>query len=73
MSLAQIGFGREIHDTMPFKQGKGAMHKEWMITAEDREKALAKRHHTNMERLNEHEAFTGGTVSLGPKLGRESR
>ena len=54
LSLAQIGFGREIHDTMPFKQGKGAMHKEWMITAEDREKALAKRQHTNKETLNEH-------------------
>ena len=25
-----------------------------MITAEDRERALAKRHHTNMETLNEH-------------------
>ena len=30
------------------------MHKKLMITAEDREKALAKRHHTNMEKLNEH-------------------
>ena len=30
------------------------MHKKLMITAEDREKALAKRHHTNMETLNEH-------------------
>ena len=30
------------------------MHKEWLITAKDREKALAKRHHTNMEKLNEH-------------------
>ena len=39
---------------MPFKSGKGAMHKEWRITAEDREKALAKRHHTCMEKLNEH-------------------
>ena len=30
------------------------MHKEWMITSEDREKAFAKMHHTNMESLNEH-------------------
>ena len=52
LSPAQIVFGRELRDTMPFKPGKGAMHKEWMITAEDREKALAKRHH--MEKLNEH-------------------
>ena len=54
LSPAQIVFGRELRDTMPFKPGKGAMHKEWRITAEDREKALARRHHTNMERLNEH-------------------
>ena len=54
LSSAQIVFGRELCYTMPFKPGKGAMHKEWMITAEDREKALAKRHHTNMEKFNEH-------------------
>ena len=49
LSPAQIVFGRELRDTMPFKPGKGAMHKEWMITAEDREKALAKRHHKKCE------------------------
>ena len=54
LSPGQIVLGRELRDTMPFKPGKGAMHKEWMITAEDREKALAKRHHTNIETLNEH-------------------
>ena len=54
LSPSQIVFGRELRDTMPFKPGKGAMHKEWLITAVDREKALAKRHHTNMEKLNEH-------------------
>ena len=37
----------------PSNQERG-YHKEWMITAEDSEKALAKRHHTNMENLNEH-------------------
>ena len=54
LSPAKIVFGRELRDTMPFKPGKGAMHKEWRITVEDREKALAKRHHTCMEKLNEH-------------------
>jgi len=54
LSPSQVIFGRELRDTMPFKPGKGAMHKEWLITAKDREKALAKRHHTNMEKLNEH-------------------
>ena len=54
LSPSQIVFGRELRDTMPFKPGKGAMQKEWLITAKDIEKALAKRHHTNMEKLNEH-------------------
>ena len=39
---------------MPFKPGKEAMHKELMIIVEDREKAQAKRHHIDMETLNEH-------------------
>ena len=54
LSPAQIVFGRELRDTMRFKPGKGAMRKEWRITAEDRERALAKRHYTAMEKLNEH-------------------
>ena len=54
LSPAQIVFGRELRDTMPFKPGKGAMREEWRVTAEDRERALAKRHHTCMEKLNEH-------------------
>ena len=39
---------------LPFKPREGSLHKEWRITAEDREKALAKRHRTNIETLNEH-------------------
>ena len=54
LSPAQIVFGRKIRDTMPFAPGMGAIHKEWRITAEDREKALSKRHHFNLEKLNEH-------------------
>ena len=54
LSPAQTVFGRELRDTLSFKPRKGTMQKEWMVTAEDREKALAKRHHTNMEKLNEH-------------------
>ena len=45
LSPAQIVFGRGLRDTMPFKPGKG-MHKEWRVTVEERERALAKRHHT---------------------------
>ena len=51
---AQIVSGLELRYTMPFRSEKGVIHKEWRITAEDRENALAKRHHTNMETLNEH-------------------
>ena len=39
---------------MPFKPGKGAIHKEWRVTAEDREKALTKRLVTCLEKLNRH-------------------
>ena len=31
-----------------------SVHEEWRITAEVRERALAKRHHLNIEKLNEH-------------------
>ena len=54
LSPAQIIFGRELRDTMPFQTSKGAMHEEWRITAEDREKALAKRQYKTREKLNEH-------------------
>ena len=54
LSPAQIVFGRELHDTMPFKSEKGAIHKEGRVSAEDREKALAKRHYTCLEKLNKH-------------------
>ena len=54
LSPAQIVFRRELRDTMPFKPVKGPIHKEWRVTAEDREKALAKRHVTCLEKLNRH-------------------
>ena len=55
LSPAQIIFGRKLKDTLPFAPGgEGRIHKEWRITAEDREKALARRHAMNVERLNEH-------------------
>ena len=54
LSPAQIVFGRELRDTMPFKTSKLVMREEWRITAEDREQALAKRHYNTREKLNEH-------------------
>ena len=54
LSPAQIIFGRRLKDTLPFAPGRDGIHKEWRITANDREKALSKRHAMNVERLNEH-------------------
>ena len=54
LSPAQILFGRELRDTLPFAPGKSGIREEWRITADDRERALAKRHSLNLEKLNEH-------------------
>ena len=75
---AQIVFGRELRDTMPFKPGKGNMHKEWRVTAEDREKALAKRHVTCLEKLNRHakelkELEVGQSVKVQNQVGNHGK
>ena len=63
---------------MPFKPGKGAMHKEWRVTAEDREKALAKRHVTCLEKLNKHvkelkELKVGQSVKVQNQAGNHGK
>ena len=52
LSSAQILFGREIRDFFPFAPGKAGIRQEWRITAEEREKALSKRHTANLESWN---------------------
>ena len=52
LSPAQILFGREIRDFFPFAPGKAGIRQEWRITAEEREKALSKRHTANLESWN---------------------
>ena len=65
-------------DTMPFKPGKGAIHKEWRVTAEDREKALTKRHVTCLEKLNRHakelkELEVGQSVKVQNQAGNHDK
>ena len=75
LSPAQIVFGRELRDTKPFKPGKGAMHKEWRVTAEDREKALTKRHHTCLDKLNKRvkELKVGQSVKVQNQAGNHGK
>ena len=54
LSPAQILFDCTIRDFFPFIHGNGKIRKEWPITASDREKALARRHTTQVERLSLH-------------------
>ena len=54
LSPAQILLGRNIRDFFPFVNSKCKIRKEWMITAEEREKALSRRHATQLERLSLH-------------------
>ena len=54
LSPAGMVFGRKLRDTLPFAPGSGTVPEQWKIMAEYRERALAKRHHFNVEELNEH-------------------
>ena len=54
LSTAKMVFGRVLKDTLPFAPGMGKVQKQWRIVVEDRERALAKRHRMNMEKLNKH-------------------
>ena len=54
VSPAQIVFGRNIRDFTPVLPTKYKPNKTWIITAEYREAALAKRHAKARERLEEH-------------------
>ena len=54
VSPAQILFGRELRDFTPCPPGKGRLREEWRIIAEDRERALARKHRKDLERLEAH-------------------
>ena len=51
-SPSRIVFGRPTRDPIPAPLGKYCPHKAWEITAEQREKALAKRHAREREKWN---------------------
>lgn len=59
-SLAQVIFGRSIRDFIPVGYGNYKPRKEWLLTQQEREKALAKRH------LATKEALTKGTKTQIP-------
>lgn len=74
VSPAQILFGRELRDFLPFAPGKGGIRKEWQIVAEEREVALARKHVVDMERLEAHtkelgELEIGQSVSVQNQVG----
>ena len=51
-SPAQVIFGRNLRDFLPSPQTRYKPQPEWIMLREDREKALAKRAVSNMEKLN---------------------
>lgn len=59
-SPAQVIFGRNLRDFLPSPQTRYKVQRDWIMLAEDREKALAKRAVSNMEKL------TVGTRELPP-------
>jgi hypothetical protein len=54
LSPAHILLGRNIRDFFPFTSSKCKLRKEWQISSDDREKALARRQATQCERLSLH-------------------
>lgn len=54
LSPAQILFGRHLRDHMPVLPDQYRPRREWLMMAEDRERALAQRHAREVDRLSEH-------------------
>ena len=54
ISPAQLLYGRTLRDHLPSMSEALRIRPEWSRLAEDRERALAKRHIMNMERYDEH-------------------
>ena len=76
VSPAQILFGRELKDFLPFAPGKGGIREEWKIVADEREIALARKHYKDLERLEAHtkelgELEIGQSVSVQNQVGNK--
>ena len=54
LSPAQILFAKELQDGVPVHGSRLKLRKEWILTAEAREVALARRHQLREEALSEH-------------------
>ena len=54
LSPAQILYGRNLNDCMPTLQQSMNVRDEWRIAADERERAMRKRHLTSIETYNEH-------------------
>ena len=54
LSPAQVIFGRQIRDFLPIKPNQYKPRKEWLLTNDMRELALARRHIKQEERLTAH-------------------
>ena len=53
-SPAQVLYARKLRDTIPFPPSDLQLHKEWILTREAREKALARRHEVRGANLDSH-------------------
>ena len=51
-SPAQVVFGRQLRDFIPVSPGKYQSRREWLLTQEEREKALCRRHLVKGEELS---------------------
>ena len=54
LSPAQLLLHRQLRDSIPVSRGRLQPHKEWVIAAQEREKAFAKRNNAIEERYNAH-------------------
>ena len=54
LSPAQILYGRTLRDCLPTVEESLKIRPEWRLVAEERERALSKKHILNAERFNEH-------------------
>lgn len=54
LSPAQLLYGRTLRDWIPSVKDAHKIRHEWLVVAEDRERALAKRNILQMEKYNEH-------------------
>ena len=67
-SPAQVVFGRQVRDFVPVQPGKYQPRKEWLLTQEQREVALSKRHRVKGAELalgtRDHLPLVPGTVVL---------